>query len=47
MKQEGKKRLVRGLLAVVLLAGAAGLTWLELRPTGLGEGFARDRKSVV
>ncbi|TKD44203.1 HlyD family secretion protein [Azotobacter chroococcum] len=40
MKQEGKKRLVRGLLAVVLLAGAAGLAWLELRPTGLGEGFA-------
>ena len=46
MKQAGKKRLLRGLLAVALLAGAAGLAWLELRPTGLGEGFARGNGRI-
>ncbi|GAB3394404.1 HlyD family secretion protein [Azotobacter armeniacus] len=40
MKQERRKLLVRGLMAFVVLAGLALLAWTELRPDGLGEGFA-------
>ncbi|SFB06985.1 HlyD family secretion protein [Azotobacter beijerinckii] len=40
MKQERRKLLVRGLIAAALLAGLALVAWIELRPDGLGEGFA-------
>ncbi len=39
MKQQQKKWLVR-LIAVAVVIAVGALVWLELRPTGLGQGFA-------
>ncbi|MCQ4327606.1 HlyD family efflux transporter periplasmic adaptor subunit [Pseudomonas stutzeri] len=40
MDVKTKKKLARIFIAAVILAGAAVVAWLELRPNGLGDGFA-------
>lgn len=40
MQQERRKHLIKWLIAAGILAVVAILAWLELRPTGLGDGFA-------
>ncbi|WP_129139494.1 HlyD family secretion protein [Modicisalibacter coralii] len=40
MSQELRKRLVRGLVVVAIVAAVALLAWTALRPDGLGDGFA-------